>query len=62
MSNKFKVCVLGSGAFGTAMAHCAKSNFHIKEVMIYSRNPEVAESINSNHRNPKFFSEFELNP
>lgn len=60
MPNKYKVCVLGSGAFGTAMAHCAINNPYISSVQIYARNPTVVESINREHKNPKFLSNFTL--
>ncbi|CAD8170464.1 unnamed protein product [Paramecium pentaurelia] len=62
MANKYKVCVLGSGAFGTAMAHCAINNPYIGRVQIYARNQTIVESINREHKNPKFLSNFALHP
>lgn len=59
---QYKVCVLGSGAFGTAMAHCAIANHYIGRVQIYSRNANVVDSINKERRNPKFLSNYQLNP
>ncbi|KAL4490286.1 hypothetical protein ABPG72_004325 [Tetrahymena utriculariae] len=55
-----KVAILGNGAFGTALAHVASFNPYNK-VMIYARDPEVAQHINEKKRNPKFFSDIELN-
>jgi len=60
MSRISKIAVLGSGAFGTALAHAASFNPYNK-IMIYSREEDVAKSINEKKRNPKIFSEFELN-
>lgn len=62
MANKYKVCVLGSGAFGTAMAHSAINNPYIGRVQIYARNQTIVESINREHKNPKFLSNFTLHP
>lgn len=59
--NKFKmkkITVLGSGSFGTALGVVLAKNNH--NVMILSRSPEVAESINSKHINPKYFSNYTL--
>ena len=56
----YKVCVLGAGAFGTALAHSAAHNPYIKQVVIYARNPEVCQFINTKKSNPKFLTEFEL--
>lgn len=55
-----KVAIIGSGAFGTALAHAASFNPHNK-VCIYTRDAETAEYINTKKRNPKIFSDFELN-
>lgn len=46
-----KICVLGAGAFGTAMATAAARNGH--EVVIYARDQAVVDSINNDHINPK---------
>ena len=50
--------VFGSGSWGTAMAHHLARRGH--EVMLWAREPEVAEGINSEHRNPLFLSDLEL--
>lgn len=62
MQMNYKVCVLGAGSFGTALAQCAASNRYIKHVTIYARDPNVIHSINTSHFNPKNFSDFTLNP
>ncbi|KAF0698461.1 Aste57867_10921 [Aphanomyces stellatus] len=53
-----KVGVIGAGNFGTAMAHIAARQHH--EVVVYARNADQVNEINATHRNPHFFSEFEL--
>jgi len=50
--------VFGAGSWGTAMAHHLARRGH--EVMLWAREPEVAEGINSEHRNPLFLSDLEL--
>jgi len=50
--------VFGAGSWGTAMAHHLARRGH--EVMLWAREPEVAEGINSEHRNPLFLSDLKL--
>ena len=50
--------VFGGGSWGTAMAHHLARRGH--EVMLWAREPEVAEGINLEHRNPLFLSDLEL--
>ena len=50
--------VFGAGSWGTAMAHHLARRGH--EVMLWSREPEVAAGINSEHRNPLFLSDLDL--
>jgi glycerol-3-phosphate dehydrogenase (NAD(P)+) len=51
------VGVLGSGSFGTCLAlHCAREH----QVTIWSRSPEIAETINRERRNPRYLSDFRL--
>lgn len=51
--------VLGAGSFGTCLAMlCAREH----DVKIWSRREDVAASINREHRNPRYLSEFELPP
>ncbi|KAJ1457966.1 NAD-dependent glycerol-3-phosphate dehydrogenase [Pelagophyceae sp. CCMP2097] len=53
-----EICVLGAGAFGTAMAWCAARNGH--RVRWFARDAVQVKQINETHRNPKYLSEFEL--
>jgi glycerol-3-phosphate dehydrogenase (NAD(P)+) len=51
------VGVLGSGSFGTCLAlHCAREH----RVTIWSRNAEIADAINREHRNPHYLSDIQL--
>lgn len=52
------IAVFGAGSFGTAMATLAARNGHPTRMLV--RRQEVADSINQHHRNPRYFSEFEL--
>jgi len=52
--------VFGSGSFGTALAEVLGRNGH--DVCIVTRKPEVCQSINENHKNPFYFTEFQLAP
>ena len=53
-----RVCVFGSGSFGTAMGTLAARNGH--RVTLLGRNDAVANHINTFHRNPKYLSEHQL--
>jgi glycerol-3-phosphate dehydrogenase (NAD(P)+) len=55
-----KLSVFGGGSWGTAMAHQLARRGH--EVVLWAREPEVAEGINAEHRNPLFISELDLHP
>jgi len=53
------VCVLGAGSFGTCLAMlCAREH----DVTIWARNPEIAEAINRDRRNPQYLTHVELPP
>ena len=52
------VCVVGAGAFGTAMAHLAARNGH--RVRWFARDAAQAAAINADRRNPRYLSEFEV--
>eukprot|EP00804_Cyclotella_cryptica_P011514 CCRYP_019877-RA/>CCRYP_019877-RA protein AED:0.03 eAED:0.03 QI:297/1/1/1/1/1/2/364/372 len=56
--SKQKVVVLGAGAFGTAMAYAACQGGN--DVVMYMRDAKQCAAINSEHRNPKYLSEFSL--
>lgn len=60
MIKTYKVCILGAGAFGTALAFTAAHNKYIKNVYIYARSQEVVDSINKDKVNPKFLSQYKL--
>jgi len=47
--------VFGSGSWGTALAHHTGRHGH--EVMLWALEPEVAEGINREHRNPLYVTE-----
>ena len=53
-----KVCVLGGGNFGTAMAFLAASKSH--SVRWYCRDAKQAATITSTRRNPRYLSDIEL--
>jgi len=51
------VAVLGAGSFGTCLARlCAREH----DVTIWSRDPTLADTINREHRNPRYLSDLEL--
>jgi len=53
------IAVLGAGSFGTCLALlCARNH----EVEIWSRDPELAERINRERRNPRYLSDLEIPP
>lgn len=58
--NGEKILVLGAGNFGTCLAqHLADKGYH---VTLWSRSPEIADAINTSHRNPKYLSTINLSP
>jgi glycerol-3-phosphate dehydrogenase (NAD(P)+) len=51
------IAVIGAGSFGTCLATlCARQN----DVLLWARDEEVVESINREHRNPRYLSETPL--
>lgn len=51
------VGVIGAGSFGTCLAMlCAREH----EVVLWSRNQEIADGVNRTHRNPHYLKEFEI--
>ena len=53
-----KIGVMGGGAWGTALAlHCGRKGH---EVLVWAREVEVVESINTAHENKAFFPGFAL--
>ncbi len=55
-----KISVFGGGSWGTALAHQMARCQH--EVLVWAREPEVAEGLNTEHRNRLFLSDMELHP
>ena len=53
------IAVLGAGSFGTCLAVLAAREH---DVTIWARNPDVAEHIQSERRNPHYLSDIELPP
>lgn len=54
------IVVFGGGSFATALAYVLSKNHHT--VTLLTRNEAVAQSINEQHRNPKYLSTFTLPP
>jgi glycerol-3-phosphate dehydrogenase (NAD(P)+) len=52
--------VIGGGSWGTALAHQLVRRGH--DVLLWAREAEVANGINSDHRNPLFLSDLDLQP
>ena len=55
-----KVIVLGTGNFGTCLANHLAQQSH--DVWIWGRSKTIADSINQQHRNPKYLSHIALDP
>jgi len=53
-----KVCIVGTGTWGTAAANLVADN--ADEVMMWARSPEVPASINGEHRNPRHLQDVRL--
>ena len=54
---RIRVTVLGAGSWGTTVAHLAAHNV---ETTLWARDPEVAEGIETDHRNHRYLERFEL--
>lgn len=55
---KKRIAVIGAGSWGTALALVAARNRH--DVRMWAREPEVANSIQTNHQNPFYLSDIVL--
>lgn len=53
-----RVAVIGAGSWGTALSQTLTVNGH--EVSLMPRRPEVADSINHEHRNPRYLTDVAL--
>jgi len=60
MTIKHRVAVLGGGSFGTALSNIIADNGH--DVVLWLRNAERADEINSKHVNSEYLPDFPLNP
>ncbi|MGQ0639428.1 MAG: NAD(P)H-dependent glycerol-3-phosphate dehydrogenase [Gemmatimonadaceae bacterium] len=54
-----RLAVVGAGAWGTTLAHVAARR--VCDVMVWAREPDVAENINRAHENPRFLADVTLN-
>ena len=54
-----KICVIGAGAWGTALAQNLANAGH--DVLIWAREKEVVDSINTHHENTLFLKNIRLN-
>jgi glycerol-3-phosphate dehydrogenase (NAD(P)+) len=55
-----RVAVIGAGSWGTALANLLATRGH--PTIVWSYEPEVAESIRSEHRNRAYLTEVDLDP
>jgi glycerol-3-phosphate dehydrogenase (NAD(P)+) len=55
-----KFGVIGAGAWGTALANVVAANG--KACVLWAREEEVVNAVNTDHRNPVFLPEVEINP
>ena len=55
-----RVSVIGAGSWGTAVSWMLGGKGH--EVRLWSRETEIAEGINANHRNPMYLPDVVLDP
>ncbi|MCC5951170.1 MAG: NAD(P)H-dependent glycerol-3-phosphate dehydrogenase [Acidimicrobiia bacterium] len=56
---RIQVSVLGGGSWGTTVAHLAAHNV---PTVLWARDPDVAKSINTQHRNLRYLEAFDLHP
>ena len=55
-----KFGVIGAGAWGTALANVVAANG--KACVLWAREEEVVNAVNTDHRNPVFLPDVEINP
>jgi len=59
-TGRLNVCVVGGGAWGTALACVSARAGHTAN--IWARDPRAVHSINQDHRLPQYLSDFPLEP
>lgn len=57
--SELRVLVLGGGSWGTTVAHLAAHN---TPTMLWARDVETVDSINTRHRNTRYLADYELHP
>jgi len=55
-----KISVIGAGSWGTALSVVLQSKGH--EVLLWAREPEIAEAVNTRHHNPTYLPDLDLPP
>ena len=55
-----RLAVIGGGAWGTALAQVVASGG--RDTLLWAREPEVVDAVNSNHENPVFLAGQKLDP
>src|SRR5687767_10246203 len=55
-----RLAVIGGGAWGTALAQVVATGG--RETLLWAREPEVVEGVNSSHENPLFLAGQKLDP
>lgn len=53
-----RVALIGSGSWGTAIAHLLGSQGH--EVVMWTRDPQIAAGVNGSHANPRYLPDVAL--
>lgn len=56
---RMRVAVVGAGSWGTTVAHLAAQN---GPTMLWARNAELAQAIDTDHRNDRYLAGYDLHP
>lgn len=56
---RIRAAVIGAGSWGTTVAHLLAHNV---ETVLWARDPQVAASIEAEHRNRRYLADYELHP
>jgi glycerol-3-phosphate dehydrogenase (NAD+) len=57
-----RIIVIGAGNYGTAMAYTAASNPRNHDVVLFMRDEQQCNTLNETGKNPKYLSQYPLNP